>query len=304
MYIGTNHKKSNYIYLIYLRIYDNILRLTPCIVGNIRCFAIHRVQDLISLYHLMFCSYMHTNVRKKLVSIIYVIGSISAGKSSLTEILAKDLNSTPYYEDVNNGLIKGMLEHFYSAGAESRKQVSAMLQVAFLTVRYQQLKKAIVEENAVLDSNLASDYILARNIYERGEMDEDAYNVYMTLNQEMQSNVNGSPFNGFPDLVIYIDIDEEAEIDSIQSRGREMEDVRKDPKLVDYYHSVNRAYKRWYNGFYQAPVVRIDRSQYDFVNNLSDRNEVLNLIEQKLVDLGKLTQDEFDKIKAKRDKEV
>lgn len=108
---------------------------------------------------------MHTNVRKKLVSIIYVIGSISAGKSSLTEILAKDLNSTPYYEDVNNGLIKGMLEHFYSAGAESRKQVSAMLQVAFLTVRYQQLKKAIVEENAVLDSNLVSDYILARNIY-------------------------------------------------------------------------------------------------------------------------------------------
>ena len=247
---------------------------------------------------------MHTNVRKRLVNIIYVIGSISAGKSSLTEILAKDLNSTPYYEDVNNGLIKGMLEHFYSAGAESRKQVSAMLQVAFLTVRYQQLKKAIVEENAVLDSNLASDYILARNIYERGEMDEDAYNVYMTLNQEMQSNVNGSPFNGFPDLVVYIDIDEEAEIDSIQSRGRKMEDVRKDPKLVDYYHSVNRAYKRWYNGFYQAPVVRIDCSQYDFVNNLSDRNTVLNMIEQKLVDLGKLTQDEFDKIKAKRNKEV
>ena len=67
---------------------------------------------------------------------------------------------------------------------------------------------------------------------------------------------------------------------------------------------MNRAYKRWYNGFYQAPVVRIDRSQYDFVNNLSDRNKVLNMIEQKLVDLGKLTQDEFDKIKSKRNKEV
>ncbi len=68
-----------------------------------------------------------------MVQIIYIIGSISAGKSTLSEMLAKDLGSEFYLEDVNNGLIKNMLEHFYSAGAESRQQVSAMLQSGILS---------------------------------------------------------------------------------------------------------------------------------------------------------------------------
>ena len=147
-----------------------------------------------------------------MVQIIYIIGSISAGKSTLSEMLAKDLGSEFYLEDVNNGLIKNMLEHFYSAGAESRQQVSAMLQVGFLVVRYMQLKKALVQKNAVLDSNILSDGIMANLIHERGEMDDASFNIYMTLNQEMQSNVNGSPWNGFPDLIVYIDIDSDHEI--------------------------------------------------------------------------------------------
>jgi deoxyadenosine/deoxycytidine kinase len=225
--------------------------------------------------------------------LIYIIGSIGAGKSSLTELLAKDLNVPYYLESVDNGLIKGMLRKFYSAGKESRSQVSAMLQVAFLTVRYQQLKQAIAEPNAVLDSNLLSDHILARNLYDRGEMDKEAYNVYLTLNQEMQSNVNGSPWNGFPDLIVYIDIDPEHEIEMIQSRSRDMEDIRKDAGLIDYYRSVNDAYTRWYNGFTQAPVIRIDREKYDFVNNKDDQKQVLIDIKNKLYELGKLDNKEI-----------
>lgn len=143
---------------------------------------------------------------------------------------------------------------------------------------------------------------MANLIHERGEMDDASFNIYMTLNQEMQANVNGSPWNGFPDLIVYIDIDPDHEIESIQSRGRDMEDIRKDPKLVDYYNSVNKAYKDWYSGFHQATTVKVDREHFDFVNSLEDRNAVLNMIEEKLVELGKLTQDEFEKIKADRAK--
>lgn len=219
---------------------------------------------------------------------IYIIGSIGSGKTSLTEILAQDLKVPYYMESIDNGLIKGMLRKFYSAGKESRSQVSAMLQVAFLTVRYQQLKQAITQPNAVLDSNLLSDHILARNLYDRGEMDEESYNVYLTLNQEMQANVNGSPWSGFPDLIVYIDIDPEHEIDMIQQRNRSMEDIHKDSGLIDYYNSVNKVYNRWYQGFTQAPVIRIDREKYDFVNNEEDQKHVIKLIKDKLYKLGKL----------------
>ena len=40
--------------------------------------------------------------------------------------------------------------------------------------------------------------------------------------------------------------------------------------------------------------------KYDFVNSDSDRNAVLDLIEQRLVELGKLTEAEFEQIKAER----
>ena len=102
-------------------------------------------------------------------------------------------------------------------------------------------------------------------------------------------------------MIVYLDIDPEHELDEIQKRGLDMEDVRKDPKLVDYYHSVNRAYKNWAAGGYvQAPLLKVDRDKYDFVNNIEDRNAVLDMIEQTLVDYGKLTESEFEQIKAER----
>lgn len=232
---------------------------------------------------------------------LYILGSIGAGKTTLTQMLAKDMGVNAYYEDVNNGLVRDMLEEFYSAGIESRKRVSAMLQVAFLTVRFQQALKAVRERNAILDSNLTSDFIMCTHLYKRGEMDYASYKAYMALNQIMQGQLDSEPYNGKPDVIVYLDIDPEHELDEIQRRGRDMEDVRKDPKLVDYYHSVNRAYKDWAaGGDVQAPLVTIQRDKYDFVNSVEDRNVVLNKTEQVLVDYGKFTQDEFEKIKADR----
>lgn len=226
--------------------------------------------------------------------ILYLLGSIGAGKTSFVKLLHENFNFPVHYEDVNNGLIKGMLNKFYNAGADSRKIWSPMLQVAFCTVRFQQLKKAIKEDNGVLDSNLLSDWIMANNLHNRGEMDDEAFNVYMALNQEMQSIVNGFDF-AYPDLIVYLDISKDHELEEIAKRGRDMEDIRHDAKLVDYYHSVNDAYSNWYNGAVQSPVLRIDRDKYDFVNNLNDRRITLQLVLDKLYQLGKLSKNEYNK---------
>lgn len=232
---------------------------------------------------------------------IYIMAPIGGGKSSLTKLLSDDLGSTPYYEDISgNSMIGSMLEKFYAAGKDSRKRTGAMLQIAFLVFRYNQLKKAVMEENAVLDSSLESDFIMAKQLHDHGEIDDVDYNIYVTLSQEMQSNVNGMPWNGLPDLAVYLKIDPEHEIEEIQSRGRGMEDIRKDPKLVDYYHRVNKAYREWAKGYTRGLMLTIDRDKYDFVNNEEDRNTVLNMIESKLVELGKLSPERFEEIKANR----
>ncbi len=151
-----------------------------------------------------------------------------------------------------------------------------------------------------MDSSLESDFVMAKQLHDNGEIDDIDYNVYVTLSQEMQANVNGSPFNGLPDLAVYLQIDPEHEIDEIQSRGREMEDIREKPELVDYYHRVNHAYRDWSKGYTRSTMMTINRDDLDFVNDKTDRNAVLDAIESKLVELGKLSPERFAEIKAAR----
>ena len=230
---------------------------------------------------------------------IYILGSIGAGKTSLTKVLSEDMQAPAYYEDVEgNGMIANMLQKFYGAGVESRKRTGAMLQIAFLTFRYQQLKKAVTQENAIMDSSLESDFVMASQLHKHGEIDDVDFNVYVTLSQEMQSNVNGSPWNGFPDLAVYLNIHPDHEIDEIQSRGRDMEDIREKPELVDYYRRVNTAYRDWAKGYTRSSMITIDRDRYDFMHSAADRASVLDQIEPKLVDLGKLSPQAFDALQA------
>ena len=236
-----------------------------------------------------------------MVCIIYVNAPIGIGKTSLTQILTKDCGTKGFYEDVEN---IPMLKEFYSDGNKSRNDLSFALQIAFLNYRFKQLKEGLYLAehegmvNTVYDSSLLSDSLMAFNLYKRGEFPKTMFDLYIELNQNMISDVAAHPFNGIPDLIIYLDAPFEVMLDHIKLRGREME--TEDPKLVDYYHSVWETYDHWYKGYSQSAVLRIDMNEFDFVNNIEDRNAVLNMIEERLVQLGKLTQAEFEQIKAER----
>ena len=220
---------------------------------------------------------------------IYILGSIGSGKSSLTKLLSDKLDSTSYYERVES---MPMLKEYYSHGEESRKWWSFSLQVAFLNYRFNQLRHAIVEHNAVMDSSLLSDNIMASAIHKRGEMDDVNYDLYQNLSMNMQSEVSGHPFHGLPDLIIYLDISPENEIKQIQERGRDIEDITKDEGLVEYYHSINHAYKDWYDGYVQSPVLRVDMNKINFVNNEEDRAKLMKTIGERMLSLGMLNKEE------------
>ena len=227
---------------------------------------------------------------------IYTLSPIGGGKSSLTKILTDQLGSSAYYEDVTDGLVAPILEKFYSNGSQSQKQYGFALQIGFLTFRFRQIKMAMEERNAVLDSSLLSDHIMCSNIHANGDMSDAEYNIYETLNMQMQNEVNGRPWSGYPQLIIYIKISPEKEVEEISKRGRGME---MSPDLVDYYHSVNKAYDDWYTGYVGSPTIMIDRDKYDYVNNLEDRKSVLQMIYQRMRELGMLDKDEFEALVKK-----
>lgn len=236
-----------------------------------------------------------------MINIIYVNAPIGIGKTSLTKILTEELGTKGFYEKVED---IPMLKKFYSAGEESRKDLSFALQIAFLNYRYSQLREGLHlaehhgMKNTVYDSSLLSDQLMAFNLHKRGEFQDEMFNLYLELSANMQANVSGHPFHGLPDLVIYLDAPFELMLDHIKLRGRDME--VQDPALRDYYHSVWETYKHWYESYSQAPVLKIDMNKYDFVNNMDDRNTVLDTIEHRLVDLGQLTAEEAHELSKKR----
>lgn len=233
---------------------------------------------------------------------IYIQAPIGVGKTALTEYLSEDLNTTGFYEKVED---MPMLADFYSDGAKSRDDKSFALQIAFLNYRYKQLRQALHlqeirgERNTVFDSSLLSDSLMAFNLYKRGEFPEVMYNLYIDLNRNMVDNVAGHPFNGTPDLIVYLDAPFELMLSRIAERGREME--TSDPALEDYYHSVWQTYRSWYDSYSRSIVLRIDMSEVDFVHNVEDRYAVLDTIEEKLIELGCMTRAEYAEILERRE---
>ena len=97
---------------------------------------------------------------------LLTMAPIGLGKTNLTEILTETLGTKGFYEDVSGNKL---LERFYSGGEESRYNLAFPLQISFLNYRFGQLLEANTLRNAVLDSSLLSDSIMAMNLVRRGE---------------------------------------------------------------------------------------------------------------------------------------
>lgn len=233
---------------------------------------------------------------------IYINAPIGIGKSSLTYALAKDTGYVPFYEDISK---IPTLNGFYGNGSKSREDKSFSTQIAFLNFRFKQLQQGQkLEEqgtHTIFDSSLASDSLMARNLYNRGEMPENLYNLYIELNQNMVNSVTSNGETNLPDLYVYLDAPFEMMIDHIQHRGRQME---QDKSLLPYYKDVHEIYKNWYKSCNTAKVVRINMEKYDFVNNHEDLVKVLDKIENELISLGKMSSEEYHNILINRNGKV
>lgn len=226
--------------------------------------------------------------------IINVVAPFGTGKSSLVSLLSQDIDAKPYFETVNDSII---LPKYYAGGEASRKQLSFALQVEFLNKRFKMLKSANKQDLAILDSDLIADSVCYKAIHDRGETSDAEYKLYLDLLQNMLMSTIDDSNGYYPALFVYLDIDKDKEVENIIKRGREME---LEDNLIEYYHSINQGFKDWYRGYGQSPVLRIDCTDLDFVNNVKDQNFVLDSIEEKLVDLGLKSKYWLDKTKAKR----
>ena len=239
---------------------------------------------------------------------ITLSGIIGSGKSSLTRLLSEELGTEAFYEPVEDNPV---LPLFYKGNEIAAKRrangeedtsnpYAYLLQTFFLNRRFKMIKQAMAEDNNVLDRSIYEDAIFMKMNTDMGNATQVEYDIYKSLLDNMLEELPYAAHKKSPDLMVMIDVSYETMIKRIKKRGREFEQIENDPSLVNYYKQLLDYYATWKTEYSASPLLVIDGDKYDFMSSLSDRNEVLNLIEQRLVDLGKLTEDEFKEIKAKR----
>ena len=217
------------------------------------------------------------------MTVIVLSGPIGAGKSSLTGILSKYLNTKPFYESVDDNPV---LPLFY----ENPEKYAFLLQVYFLNTRFQSIKHALEDDNNVLDRSIYEDALFFQLNADIGRATKEEVDTYYELLNNMMSELNRMP-KEHPDLLVHIDVSYDTMIKRIQKRGRNYEQLSYDPTLEDYYKRLLRYYKPWYEKYDYSPKMIIDGDKYDFMANEADREKVIEQIVLKLKEIGKLPED-------------
>ncbi|WP_105956391.1 deoxynucleoside kinase [Apilactobacillus quenuiae] len=210
---------------------------------------------------------------------LVLAGTIGAGKTSLTRLLSKNLNSTGYYESVDDNEI---LPLFY----KNPKKYAFLLQIYFLNTRFENLEKAQNEKLSVMDRSIYEDSLMFRLNADMNRATETEADIYDSLLENMMEEIPNSSLQKNPDLLIHISISFDTMLSRIKKRGRSFEQVDNDPGLYDYYQDLNNRYNNFYENYDQSPKIQIDGDKYDFIENDADREIVLKQIDDKLKELN------------------
>lgn len=210
--------------------------------------------------------------------LIVVGGMIGLGKTSVAEVLGDHFNSEVFYESVEDNKI---LPLFYTATPEEiqAKRYPFLLQLWFLDTRFKSIKKALVNDNNVLDRSIYEDWYFAKKNMELGRMSELEMEVYENLADNMMEELKELPKKA-PDLMVYLKGSFETVLNRIRRRGR---DYELDEALVEYYKFLWKDYDDWVMNHYSASqVLIIDMDKTDVVGNLEDRNNMIKEVENRL----------------------
>jgi len=198
---------------------------------------------------------------------IAIVGNIGAGKTTLTEMLAKNYGWDPVFEAVDNN---PYLEDFYS----DMKRWSFNLQIYFLNSRYRQIvdiqKKG---QNLIQDRTIYEDaYIFAENLHDMGLMTTRDYENYQSIFDNIIEFIKP------PDLLVYLKATVPTLVNNIQRRGREYESGIR----LDYLSKLNDKYDKCIKGYKLGKLLVLDKDNLDFANKTEDMGTIVQLVEREI----------------------
>ena len=198
---------------------------------------------------------------------IAVAGNIGAGKTTLTELLAKHYKWTAHFEDVDQN---PYLNDFYN----DMQRWSFNLQIYFLNSRFKQITdirksgKTIIQDRTIYEDA----EIFAPNLHSMGLMSTRDFNNYKTLFDSMVSVIQA------PNLLIYLRASVPTLVNQIQKRGREYESSIR----IDYLKQLNDRYENWITSYKLGKLLIINVDDLDFTTKPEDLSFIIDKIDAQI----------------------
>lgn len=193
---------------------------------------------------------------------ITIEGNIGAGKTTLTQLLAKHFNARIVLEEFADN---PFLPKFY----ENPKQYAFPVELFFMAERYKQLKDTVYTKELFQPLTI-SDYLFTKCLlFAKVNLPETEFHLYQKLFDIIHQQLI------FPDILIYLHAPVSKLQDNIKKRSRAYEQQIPD----EYLFSLQETYTSYIKQ-HNIKTIFIDASNADFLGNQKHLEVVLNALEQ------------------------
>lgn len=193
---------------------------------------------------------------------IAIEGPIGVGKTALARRLADSLSGELVLEEFEEN---PFLERFYRDG----RSAALPAQMFFLFARARQIED--MRQSDLFSSVKISDYLFTRDrLFAELNLDAEEFKLYEQISDNLAVDAP------VPDLVIYL----QASVDAIMRRL-----ARRDSpydRFVEraYLEELTDAYSRFFHHYDDGPLLIVNASQIDPVNNEADYEQLFQQIER------------------------
>jgi deoxyadenosine/deoxycytidine kinase len=193
---------------------------------------------------------------------ITVEGNIGAGKTTLTNLLAKYFNAKPILEEFADN---PFLSKFY----DNPKQYAFPVELFFMAERYKQLKE-MNQSKDMFQTVTISDYLFTKCLlFAKVTLPEEEFRLYQKLFDIIHSQLQ------FPDVLIYLHAPVSKLQTNIKKRNRPYEQNIRD----EYLFSLQETYTSYIKQ-HNIKTIFIDASNADFIDNPKHFKVVLDALEK------------------------
>ncbi|WP_337865137.1 deoxynucleoside kinase [Ignavibacterium sp.] len=191
---------------------------------------------------------------------IAIEGVIGAGKTALAKKLKAKLDARLVLEQFETN---PFLEKFYN----DRRRYAFQTQMFFLINRFKQQEELVQED--LFSSYIVSDYIFEKDrIFAYLNLTGDELKLYESLYPLLARSLRK------PDLVVFLQSSIDRLMFNIKKRGRAIE-----KNLTrSYIEELSDAYNHFFFRYNTTPLLIVNSTEIDFVNNENDFEELLRQI--------------------------